>query len=272
MEQLSYWHAFILGIIEGLTEFLPVSSTGHLILVIDLLKLSTTPGKSFEVIIQLGAILAICFLYRDKLFSLVKDGIISYSPTRSKEARLFIGTILLAFVPSVIAGVAFYSIIKQLLFSPYVVSWALIVGGILILVIERVGPPTRCDSLEKISWKMALAIGFCQTLAMIPGVSRSGATIMGAYVLGTDRKTATEFSFFLAIPTMFAAATYDIYKNYHLMQFNDSLLIAVGFITAFFMALAAIRFLLSFIASHSFAAFAYYRIVLGSVMLLILYY
>lgn len=267
MEQLSYWQACLLGIVEGLTEFLPVSSTGHLIMLIDLLKVSTTPGKSFEVVIQLGAILAVCYVYRARLWHILR-GLVS--PIDAKEGRSawkFSLNILLAFLPSVIVGLLAYSFIKHYLFSPLVVSVSLLVGGIIILLIEYLSPRIRCYSLDDISWKRALIIGCCQVLAMIPGVSRSGATIMGAYAFGTDRKTATEFSFFLAIPTMMAATLYDLYKNYAVMQFTDSALIATGFVTAFVTALLAVRLFLHYVSSHSFRVFAYYRILVGSAML-----
>lgn len=264
MEIITLIQAAILGIVEGLTEFIPVSSTGHLILLIDIIGFKAPPGKTFEIIIQLGAILAICWLYRKKLF----DVLIGL-PTQ-KSAQKFTLNITLAFLPAAILGVMFHSFIKEVLFSPIVVSTSLVIGGFLILIIEKYAPKPKYTEIDNISWRTAIAIGFAQALAMIPGTSRSGATIMGSLLLKVERKTATEFSFFLAIPTMLGATVYDVYKNYEYLSFDNFYIIAIGFITAFIAALFVVKTVINFIGSHGFAPFAYYRIALGSIMLYIL--
>lgn len=257
--------AAILGVVEGLTEFLPVSSTGHLVLLVDLLGFQGPPGKVFEVAIQLGAILAICWAYRAKLWAVV-----SGLPTRS-DSRRFIAVIIAAFVPAAVIGYLLHDVIKSILFSPYVVSVSLIVGGFAILAVERNRPAPRVLLVEKIGMVTALKIGFCQSLAMVPGVSRAGATIMGAVLFRVDRAAATEFSFFLAIPTMLGATALDLYKNWSLLNLDDSLLIGTGFATAFLSALIVVRGLVSFVGQHGFVPFAWYRIVIGLGMLLLLW-
>jgi undecaprenyl-diphosphatase len=264
MDAWAFAQAAFLGLIEGLTEFIPVSSTGHLILTIDLIGFRGPPGKVFEIAIQLGAILAVCVVYAGRLSRVVLD-----LPRRPK-ARRFAGNILLAFLPAMVIGAAAHDFIKQVLFSPWVVSISLIVGGLAILLIERIAPPPRCHEVEAATPGMALGVGFCQTLAMIPGVSRSGATIMGALMLGMERRAAAEFSFFLAIPTMFAATAYDLYKNRALLNFDDGALIATGFVAAFIAGLLVVRSLLAFISRRGFAPFAWYRMAVGGVMLAIL--
>lgn len=264
MSLLLIIQAIVLGICEGLTEFIPVSSTGHLILLTDILKVSGPSGHVFEITIQLGAILAVCWLYRIRLFSIVCT-----FPT-SRASRHFTYTLLLAFLPAMILGVLLHSIIKQTLFSPWIVSISLVVGGILILLIERLKPSPSVHTIEMISYPKAVSIGIIQCLAMIPGTSRSGATIMGALLLGLDRKTAAEFSFFLAIPTMLAATCYDLYKNYHTLTFDNLEMIAIGFISAFLTALFVVKYLIGFVSRHGFSPFAYYRIVIGLLMLALL--
>ncbi|MCI5048903.1 MAG: undecaprenyl-diphosphate phosphatase [Rickettsiales bacterium] len=256
--------AILLGIIEGLTEFIPVSSTGHLILLIDLLAFEGPKGKVFEIVIQLGAILAICWLYRAKLIRA------TLTAHKDAEQRWFLSYIVIAFLPAAVLGVLFHSYIKSVLFDPVVVASMLVIGGVLILLIERFKPEAKVESISEFSWGLALKIGFCQALAMIPGTSRSGATIMGALLLGVERKAATEFSFFLAIPTMLGATVYDIYKNYHHLTFEGLELIAAGFIAAFIAALLVVKWVIQFISKHGFAPFAYYRIALGSLMLYLL--
>ena len=264
MSSLLLLQAALLGIVEGLTEFIPVSSTGHLILLTNLFHISVPEGHVFEISIQLGAILAVCWLYREKLIYLTRT-----FPTH-KTSRHFVWTLLLAFLPAAILGVMFHRMIKDVLFSPWVVSISLIIGGILILLIERFKPTPRIHTIELIRYPTALAIGFIQCLAMIPGTSRSGATIMGSLLFRLDRKTAAEFSFFLAIPTMLGATVYDLYKNYHSLTFHNLEMIIVGFITAFFTALLVVRYVIHFISRHGFSPFAYYRIVIGTIMLLTL--
>ncbi len=259
-----WWQALLLGIVEGLTEFIPVSSTGHLILLIDILQFSGPPGKVFEIVIQLGAIGAVCWLYREKLWHT------AMGLPHDRGAQHFALIILLAFLPAAVIGVLAHGFIKAVLFSPFVVSVMLITGGIAILIIERLPLQADTHRVEEITVKRAVAIGFCQAVAMIPGVSRSGATIMGALLLKVERKTATEFSFFLAIPTMLGATVYDLYKNWSLLSPDGVGLIAVGFISAFFAALLVVRSAIAFISRHGFTPFAWYRIALGSAMLMLL--
>lgn len=265
MDIITLFQAIFLGIIEGLTEFIPVSSTGHLILLVDIIGFKAPPGKTFEIIIQLGAILAICWLYRKKIFQVVMG------LPNSRPEQLFALNIVIAFLPAAVLGVMFHGFIKRVLFQPHVVAISLIIGGIIILIIEKCVIKAKCHSIEAIKPKTALAIGFAQSIAMIPGVSRSGATIMGSILLGVDRKAATEFSFFLAIPTMFGATVYDIYKNYDVLSFDSAGLIAAGFVSAFIAAMLVVKRLIDFISTHGFAPFAWYRIVIGTVMLVALW-
>jgi undecaprenyl-diphosphatase len=258
--------AVLLGIVEGLTEFLPISSTGHLILADRLLGLEGPESKLFDIVIQLGAILAVCWVYRERLF----DAVLGLA--REARAQRFVANIVIAFLPAAVAGVLLYRIIKEVLFSPWVVAISLIVGGFLILLIERVRPRPRIHEVESMSLATALGIGCCQILAMIPGVSRAGATIMGALMLRVDRPAATEFSFFLAIPTMLGAAVYDLYKNRAILSLDNGLVIAIGFVVAFFAALFVVRRLVDFVSRNGFGVFAWYRIVVGAVALLALYY
>ena len=264
MDSTALWQAILLGIVEGLTEFLPVSSTGHLILLVDLLQFSGPPGKVFEIVIQLGAILAICWLYRWRFINAL-----AAAPSDAIQRR-FLMNIVIAFLPAAVLGVAFHSTIKEVLFNPLVVASMLVLGGIAILLIEKFRPAPRYAEVEEFSMALAVKIGFCQALAMVPGVSRSGATIMGALLLGAERKAATEFSFFLAIPTMFGAVTYDLYKNWGQLTGEGWGIIAIGFITAFLAAMLVVRYAIAFISRHGFAPFAWYRIVLGGVMLAVL--
>ena len=259
-----YASAILLGIIEGLTEFLPISSTGHLILADRLLGIEGPESKLFDIVIQLGAILAVCWVYRERLFRAV-TGLITEPP-----AQRFVANITIAFVPAAIAGVFLHRIIKDVLFSPWVVAVSLIVGGCLILLIERVRPRPRIHQVEAMSLPTALAVGCCQVLAMIPGVSRAGATIMGALMLRVDRPAATEFSFFLAIPTMLGATVYDLYKNRAILSFDGAVLIAIGFVVAFIAALFVVRRLVAFVSQHGFGVFAWYRIVVGALALIAL--
>ena len=261
MDMMMTLQAALLGLVEGLTEFLPVSSTGHLILLSDLLGFVGPGSKLFEIVIQLGAILAVCWVYRAKLLATalhLHDQV---------GARHFAGVILAAFLPSMVVGVFAYKTIKEVLFSPVIVSVMLILGGIAMLLIEKFRPQPRIHASEDISLKRAFAIGLFQCLAMIPGMSRAAATIMGGMIMGIDRKTATEFSFFLAIPTMIAATVYDLYKNRQDLTVDGMSLIAIGFICAFVTALIVVRTAIGFVGRHGFAPFAIYRIILGFVML-----
>lgn len=261
MDALILLKALLLGVVEGLTEFLPISSTGHLIVVGDLLDFNDDKGKVFAIFIQFGAILAVCWEYRVKLTKVVTG--LGSDPT----AQRFALNIAVAVVPAVVLGLLFHKTIKTHLFSPLTVAGALVVGGIAILAIERLRHRNHIESVDDLRWWNALLVGCAQSVAMFPGVSRSGATIMGGLLLGLSRRTAAEFSFFLAIPTMFMAATYDLYKNWGLLQVQDISMFAVGFVAAFASALLAVRGLLRYVSNHSFDAFAWYRIVFGFVVL-----
>jgi len=252
--------ALLLGTVEGLTEFLPVSSTGHLILVVDLIGFRGPPGQVFEVVIQLGAIGAVCWEYLGR-FVRVVTGL-----PGDPEQVAFLRNVLLAFVPTVIVGALAYSFIKAYLFHPWVVVVALILGGFAILWIERHLPAPRDHSVEQMPARVAFYIGLCQILSMVPGVSRAGATIMGGLLLRVDRRTATEFSFFLAVPTMLAASSYDLYKNWAAMSTENLAVIALGFVAAFVSALIVVRWLIGFVSRHGFAPFAWYRIAVGVLM------
>jgi len=261
-----YLIAALLGVIEGLTEFIPVSSTGHLILFVDMLGFKGPHGRVFEIVIQLGAILAVCWLYRMKLWQLVRGAVIL-----DAEAWRFARNIKLAFIPAAVLGLMFHDTIKGVLFSPLVVSISLVLGGVVILLIEKYKPAPTTFTCESMRWPTAFAIGCFQSLAMIPGVSRSGATIMGALLCKVERRTAAEFSFFLAIPTMLAATCLDLYKNWAFLDSGDAGLIATGFVAAFITGFMVVKRVLDFVSRHGFAPFAYYRIGVGSLMLVLLF-
>jgi len=261
MDALVLLKALLLGVVEGLTEFLPISSTGHLIVVGDLLDFNDDKGKVFAIFIQFGAILAVCWEYRARLTKVVAG--LGSDPA----AQRFALNIAVAVLPAVVLGLLFHKTIKTYLFSPLTVAGALVAGGIAILAIERLRHRNHIESVDDLRWWNALLVGCAQSVAMFPGVSRSGATIMGGLLLGLSRRTAAEFSFFLAIPTMFMAATYDLYKNWGLLQVQDIGMFAVGFVAAFVSALLAVRGLLRYVSNHSFDAFAWYRIVFGFVVL-----
>ncbi len=265
MDWLSLTKALILGIVEGLTEFLPISSTGHLILVGDLLDFNDEKGKVFAIVIQLGAILAVCWEYRAKISEVVA-GIGS-----SADANRFVLNLFIAFLPAAILGLLFIKTIKQYLFHPVPVALALVAGGILILWAERRKHVVDVERVEDMDWKHALKVGLVQCLALIPGTSRSGATIIGGLFFGLSRKAATEFSFFLAIPIMFAATFYDVYKHHEILHFDDIGMFLVGFIASFISALLAVRGLLRFISHHDFTVFAWYRIIFGLIVLITAY-
>ena len=252
----------VIGIVEGVTEFLPISSTGHIILAEELLHFEGPPGKVFEIVIQLGAILAVCAIYYAKIFATI-GGVIRRDPPSMRFAL----AIVVAFLPAAVIGVALHKYIKALLDKPIVIAVALIVGGIVILIIERFAQRPRIKTVEEIDWKTALMVGLCQCLAMIPGVSRSGATIMGARVLRVDRATSAEFSFFLAIPTMLGATVYDLFKNWSTLDWHGGGLIAIGFAAAFLSALVVVKPFLHFVSRHGFGVFAWYRIAVGALAL-----
>lgn len=254
--------ALLLGVVEGLTEFLPISSTGHLILAADLLNLNNEKGKVFEVFIQTGAMLAIVWEYRRRLWDVVTRSVYE------RRARQFILNIGIAFIPAAVLGLAVGSIIKLHLFKPVPVAAAFIVGALIILWAERRRQSVRVQTVEDMSWLDALKVGCAQCCALIPGTSRSGATIIGGMLFGLSRKAATEFSFFLAIPTLIAAGGYDLLKNRALFSFDDVPMMSVGLIASFVSAFVCVRWLLRYIATHDFTIFAWYRIVFGVVVLL----
>ncbi|MEN3163524.1 undecaprenyl-diphosphate phosphatase [Tistrella mobilis] len=249
--------ALVLGIVEGLTEFVPVSSTGHQIVVADLLNFRGDFAIAFNVIIQLGAILAVVWEYRGKIVHVVA-GLPS-----DREAQRFTRNLLIAFFPAVILGLLFADIIQEYLFNPITVAAALVIGGLIILWAEKRDHRIRANSTEEMRWSDALKIGFCQCLALIPGTSRSGSTIMGGLIFGMSRKAATEFSFFLAIPTMIGATVYMFLKHGSTLLAGDLGVLAIGFVTSFIFAMIAVRGLLKFIGQHSYAVFAWYRIAFG---------
>jgi undecaprenyl-diphosphatase len=251
------WQAILLGFIEGLTEFLPVSSTGHLLLVQGLLGISS-PGQTFVVLIQLGAILAILSVYAAKLLRLLLD------LPRDARTRWFVLAVLVAFLPAAVIGAAAHRYIKAILFeSPWLICSTLVLGGIVLLFVDRLKLQPRYHDAMDYPVPVAFAIGLCQAAAMIPGVSRSGATIVGALLLGADKRSATEFSFFLAMPTMVGAFAYDLYKNYELLSFDDVASIAIGFVVSFITGVVVVRYLLDFVSRHGFAPFGWWRILVG---------
>ncbi|MCY4325288.1 MAG: undecaprenyl-diphosphate phosphatase [Betaproteobacteria bacterium] len=259
----SAWVAALLGVIEGITEYLPISSTGHLIIARQALGLPSGDAiDTFLIFIQAGSILGVCWHYRLRLVQAAAGCV------RGKASEMrFAALIALATIPAVILGVTLHSTIKLYLFSPLTVAGALIVGGIAIIIIERLPLTDRTESIEQMSWKLALTVGLAQTLALFPGVSRSAATIMGGRLAGMSRRSATEFSFFLAIPVVFGAAGYDLYKNIDALAVTDAPFFAIGFCTAFVTTIITVRLLLAYIARYSFQAFGWYRIVVGTAVL-----
>lgn len=256
------WQAVVMGIVEGITEFLPVSSTGHLILTSAWLDFWTEDKRAvFEVAIQLGAILSVCYEYRARLWGVV-------SQLHTAPAQRFTVNVAVAFLPAAILGFLFLKAIKAHFFNPTSVAIALIVGGVVILWAERRQHNVRVQSVDDMDWTDALKIGLAQCLALVPGTSRSGATIIGGLLFGLSRTVAAEFSFFLAIPTMFAATLYDSYKHRELFAVADLPIIAIGFVVSFVVALAVIRALMRFITRHDFTVFAWYRIAFGAAILL----
>jgi undecaprenyl-diphosphatase len=254
--------AVLLGIVEGLTEFLPVSSTGHLILGGELLGFTDQSSITFKIAIQLGAILAVVVAYWQRFWT-VGCGILA----GRREPILFTRNILLGFLPAMVIGVLVYDAVRAAMQTPVIVAVALIVGGIAILVIERMVKRVRVESVEAMPLGTAVAIGVVQCMAMLPGVSRSGATIMGSLLMGVERKTAAEFSFFLAVPTMAAATAYALFKDRALLSLDDLQIILVGFACAFVAALAVVKAFVRIVGRYGFAPFAWYRIVIGSIAL-----
>jgi undecaprenyl-diphosphatase len=249
--------ALFLGLIEGLTEFLPVSSTGHLLLIGHFLGFEST-GKTFEVLIQLGAILAILSVYFNRLWAIAKA-----LPTDPAARRFVIG-VLIAFLPAALIGAVLHGFIKEVLFDPWIVCMTLIGGGFVLLMVDGLPLVPRHTDATKFPLSMYLKIGLIQCVAMVPGVSRSGATIVGAMLMGADKRAAAEFSFFLAMPTMTGAFAYDLLKNYKNLSADDMTVIAAGFVAAFLSALVVVKVLLDYVSRHGFTPFALWRIVLGA--------
>jgi undecaprenyl-diphosphatase len=254
---MNTWHVILLGLLEGLTEFIPVSSTGHLLLAGHFLGFQS-PGKTFEVLIQLGSILAILSVYAAKLVRLLLD------LASDARTRRFVLAVLVAFLPAAVIGAVGHKYIKEYLFeSPTLVCVTLIVGGIVLLAVDKMRLEPRYHDAMDFSLPMALAVGFAQCLAMIPGVSRSGATIVSALLMGADKRSATEFSFFLAMPTMLGAFVFDLYKNIHDLSMGDLQSIGLGLIVSFLSGVLVVRTLLDFVSRHGFAPFAWWRIIVG---------
>ena len=256
--------AAVLGLLEGLTEFIPVSSTGHILLAGHFLGFDS-PGRAFEVLIQLGAVLAILGVYAGRLWAIFS------SAPHDPRSRRFIAAVLIAFLPAVVVGVMAHDFIKRVLFeTPVLIAVMLILGGIVLLFADRLATRPRYLQAEDFPLPMAFGIGVIQCLAMIPGVSRSGATIVGALALGASKRAAAEFSFFLSMPTMAGAFAYDLYKNRDILDAAALGNVAVGFVCAFVSAIFVVRWLLGYVSAHGYALFAWWRIVVGSVALLAL--
>lgn len=256
--------ALILGVLEGLTEFIPVSSTGHILLAGHFLGFQSA-GKTFEVVIQLGAVLAIIGLYADRLVRTIR-----HLPS-DRQARRFAASVLVAFFPALVVGVLAHDVIKKVLFeTPMLIAVMLILGGIVLLVVDRLPITPRHHDAERFPLRMAFVIGVIQCLAMIPGVSRSGATIVGALALGADKRAAAEFSFFLSMPTMAGAFAYDLYQSRALLDWAAAEEIVIGFAAAFVAAVLVVRWLLGYLGQHGYALFGWWRIIVGSVALAVL--
>jgi undecaprenyl-diphosphatase len=251
------WQVILLGLLEGLTEFIPVSSTGHLLLAGHFMGFNST-GKSFEVLIQLGAILAILSVYSARLLKIAYD-----FPTDPRSRR-FVGGVLLAFLPAAVIGVMAHGFIKTVLFeTPTLICIVLIVGGFILLAVDRMELKPKYNDVMDYPLRLCFTIGIFQCLAMIPGTSRSGATIVGSLLMGTDKRSAAEFSFFLAMPTMAGAFAFDLYQNWTVLRPEDGAGIVLGFVVAFIAAVIVVRYLLDYVSRHGFALFAWWRIVVG---------
>lgn len=253
---MQIWQVILLGLVEGATEFIPVSSTGHVLLAGHFLGFKS-PGKTFEVLIQLGAILAILSVYSAKLLRLLID-----LPSDARTRRFVLG-VLVAFLPAAVIGAVMHGYIKALFEFPIVICLSLVIGGIILLVVDRIDFKPRYRDVMDFPLGTSFLIGLCQCLAMIPGVSRSGSTIVGAMLLGADKRSAAEFSFFLAMPTMAGAFAYDLYKNYKILQPDDVTGIMIGFVVAFISGVIVVRYLLEYVSRHGFSLFAWWRIIVG---------
>jgi undecaprenyl-diphosphatase len=261
MDTLLLLKAIIMGLVEGATEFLPISSTGHLIIAGDLMTfLNKEKRDVFEIIIQLGSILAVVWQYRVKFLHVTTH-------LQEAKSRQLVINLFIAFLPLAVLGLAFHHQIKDLLFNPKSVAIALIVGGFVILWVEKKLPKVTLHAVDDMDWKLALKVGFAQAIALIPGASRAGSTIIGGMCFGLSRTAATEFSFFLAVPVMFAASGYDLYKSRDFLSADDLSIFLAGFVTAFIAALIVIKVLIRYVASHDFTAFAWYRIIFGGIVL-----
>jgi undecaprenyl-diphosphatase len=251
----------LLGILEGLTEFLPVSSTAHLLIAQELLGFNP-PGEVFPIVIQFGAILSVVAVYWKKFW-----GVLVGLPT-SAEARQFALAVIIAFLPAAVIGAAAHGFIKQVLFAPDIAPWViaatLIIGGVIILVFERIAPPPRYLDGDRLPLSKAFQIGLCQVLAIIPGVSRSGATILGGELLGVDRKAAAAFTFYLAVPTMLGATVYDLYKNRDVLDASAGTDIAIGFVISFLVAYVVVKTFIGFVGRYGLKPFGWYRILAGA--------
>jgi undecaprenyl-diphosphatase len=256
--------AIILGVVEGATEFLPISSTGHLIIVSDLLNFDNSSHQVFEIVIQLGAIVAVVMEYRKKLTAMV------LGLSHEKSAQDLAINLIIAFIPAAILGLIFYGQIKLYLFNPVTVSVALIIGGIAMIIIEK-KMPAKVPTSNSIKKSQALVIGLAQCMALIPGISRAASTIMGGVISGLDRKTATEFSFYLAIPIIFAASIFDMTINWDILSKEDLPIFIAGFIAAFCSARIVIKIFIKYVANHNFVAFGWYRIIIGFITLYYFY-
>ncbi len=253
--------AALLGLLEGLTEFIPVSSTGHLLLIGHFLGFQSA-GNTFEVVIQLGAVMALVVLYAARLWTVFANA------RRDPAAQRFLGAVLLAFLPAALAGLLLHDLIKTVLFeTPLLIAVMLILGGIVLLYVDRLVIPVRHSDAARLPLRTALAIGVCQCLALVPGVSRSGSTIVGALLLGVEKRAAAEFSFFLSMPTMGAAVAYDLFKNRDVLDFSAWSDIIVGFVVAFVTALVVVRWVLGYVGRQGYALFGWWRIIVGSLAL-----
>jgi undecaprenyl-diphosphatase len=255
--------AGILGIVEGLTEFIPVSSTGHLLLIDHFFGFADEDfGNTFAVLIQLGAILALLSIYFTRLWSL------ALGTLTDPAARRFVIGILLAFLPAAVIGAAAHTFIKTVLFNPWIVCFTLIAGGSVLLLVDRLELKPRYDDVTTYTLPMYFLIGLSQCLAMVPGVSRSGATIVGAMFLGADKRSAAEFSFWLAMPTMVGAFAYELYKNHAQMSTDNIIIVAVGFVISFIFGWIVVKTFLDYVSRHGFALFAWWRVIVGTLGLI----
>jgi undecaprenyl-diphosphatase len=256
--------ALVLGVVEGVTEFLPISSTGHLIVASSIIDYPAASRETFEIFIQMGAILAVVWHYWKPLLRLVTDAAVE------ERSRVLIGKVLLAFLPAAGVGFLFHRLIEEHLFSPRVVAASLIAGGLIIIILERRGMQFDVREIGATRWTQALWVGLAQVLSLIPGVSRAGSTIIGGMLAGLNRPTATQFSFYLSIPTMCAASLYSLFKARHLLAAQDVLPLSIGFVAAFISALIVVRAFITFVQRHTFTGFGYYRILAGLAILLFL--